>query len=100
MAFAIISAPGIATFQAFLNGGLVDSFTGLTSDTDPNHFDGFQGIVLDRLTIRVQSFDKVFIMDKLQTIQALPQPQGGLLVAVALAGLGMAGRRQRQLPGA
>ena len=100
VAFAIVSAPGTATFQAFLNGGLVETFTGSTSTTDLNNFYGFQGIVLDRLTISVQSFDNVFIMDNLQTIQAVPEPQGGLLVAVALAGLGMAGRRQRQLPGA
>ena len=100
VAFAIVSAPGTATFQAFLNGGLVETFTGLTSTTDFTNFYGFQGIVLDRLTISVQSADNVFIMDNLQTIQAVPEPQGGLLVAVGLAALGMAGRRQRQLPGA
>ena len=102
VAFSIISAPGTATFQAFLNGGLVETFTGSTSTTDLNNFYGFQGIVLDRLTISVQSFDNVFIMDNLQTIQAqaVPEPQGGLLVAVALAALGVAGRRQRQRPDA
>lgn len=99
VAFAIISAPGTATFQAFLNGGLVESFTGSTSNADTNNFYGFQGIVLDRLTISVQSFDNVFIMDNLQTIQAVPEPQGSLLVVVALAALGVvAGRRQPQLP--
>ena len=69
VAFSIISAPGTATFQAFLNGGLVETFTGSTSTTDLNNFYGFQGIVLDRLTISVQSFDNVFIMDNLQTIR-------------------------------
>lgn len=99
MAFAIVSAPGTATFQAFLNGGLVESFTGSTSDIDPLNFYGFEGIALDRLTISVQSFDNVFIMDNLQTIQTAPEPQGGLLAAVALAALGLSRRSKRPVLG-
>ena len=102
VAFAIISAPGgTGTFQAFLNGSLIESFTGSTTNNDPNNFYGIQGIVLDRLTISVQSFDNVFIMDNLQTIQAVPEPQGSLLVVVALAALGVVARRRKpQLPAA
>ena len=94
VAFAVVSAPGTATFQAFLDGLLQESFTGSTTTTDANNFYGFQGMVMDRLTIRVQSSDNVFLLDQLQTIP-VPEPQAGLLLAVGLVALGMLAQRRR-----
>lgn len=96
VAFAVVSAPGTATFQAFRNGNLVESFTGLTSPNDANNFYGFQGITMDRLTVRVQSFDRAFLLDNLQTIQQVPEPQAGLLMAAGMATLGMLAQRRRR----
>lgn len=93
VAFAIISAPGTATFQAFLKGNLVEFFTGSTSTSDPNNFYGFQGIAMDRLTVHVQSSDNVFLLDNLQTIP-VPEPQAGLLLAVGLAALCLLAQRR------
>lgn len=98
VAFAIVSAPGTATFQAFLNGSLVESFTGSTSDSDPINFYGFQGITMDRLTISVRSFDSVFLLDNLQTI-LVPEPQAGLLIAAGMAVLGLTAQRRRRSRG-
>ena len=95
VAFAIIAAPGTATFQAFLDGNLVDSFTGTTSYTDTNNFYGFQGVLMDRLTIRVQSFDRSFLLDNLQMLP-VPEPQAGLLLVVGLAALVMLAQRRRR----
>jgi hypothetical protein len=101
VAFALVSAPGTSTIQAFLNGSLVESGSPATSANDLNNYYGFDGIQFDRVTLSVASFDRALMIDNLQTIDAptaVPEPAGWALVGLALAGLG-AFSRQRARPG-
>jgi MYXO-CTERM domain-containing protein len=93
-AFAMVTAPGgQSTFQALLNGSLVESASAATSTFDPVNFFGFQGIVFDEITISVDSFDRALMIDSLQTIATVPEPQTRALVLAALVALGSLRRR-------
>ena len=76
-------------------GWLVGSLTGATSATEASNFYGFQGIVMDRLTVRVRSSDNMFLLDTLQNLP-VPEPLASLLLAVGLAALGLLVQRSRR----
>lgn len=99
VAFAMVSAPGTATFQALLNGQVVESFSVPSATTALNNFYGFQGIVLDRLTVSVQSSDRALIIDQLQSVAAVPEPHAALLLAAGLAGVSLSVRRSQRARG-
>ena len=63
--------------------------------TATNNFFGFRNIVFNQLTALTVSSDSVFLMDNLQTLAAVPEPE---TLAMMLAGLGIVGvaaRRRR-----
>ncbi len=101
VAFAMISAQGTSTIQAFLGNALVETATIGTNATSSNNYYGFDGVQFDRVTLSVASFDRALMIDNLQTIAAttaVPEPAGWALVGLALLGLG-AFSRQRGRPG-
>ena len=93
VSFALVAARGSATFQAWLDGVLVESATSATSATNASNFYGFQGIVFDQLRVRADTFDNAFLMDNLQTVAAIPEPETWALM---LAGLGLLVRSTRR----
>jgi len=102
-AFALVAADeGTATLSAYLQGVLVETASVETSTSDPNNYFGFEGILFDRLTMSVESFDNALMIDNLQTAAAnqVPEPASWALVGAALLGLGAFGHgRKREWPG-
>lgn len=104
MAFAMVTAPGTSTIQAFLNGSLVESFNAATSAFDPNNFYGFKDILFNRVTMSVASFDTALMIDNLQTGAAGTVPEPGssaswaLLMLAGMAGLRRSGQRKPTAP--
>jgi hypothetical protein len=97
VAFALVSSPGTSTVQAYLNGLLVESNTALTDTSSSTNFYGFAGIQFNRVTLSVVSFDNALLIDNLQLRSAdltVPEPTGGALVMLALAGLCALGRHK------
>lgn len=98
-AFALVSADGgTTTFQAFLNGVLVESQSLPTNTTSNFNFFGFTGIQFDRITLSVTSFDGALMIDNLQTTAsattAVPEPSSAAVVLAALGALALARRRR------
>jgi hypothetical protein len=101
VSFALVSAQGTSTIQAFLGNALVETASIATNASSTSNYYGFDGIQFDRVTLSVASFDRALLIDNLQTIDAptaVPEPAGWALVGLALAGLG-AFSRQRARPG-
>lgn len=100
-AFAMQTNPGTSTFEAYLDGVLVESFTAATSLsflpdlTNASNFYGFSGIVFDEIRITSGGPGGVFQIDNLQLSSAVPEPGTLALLVLGLAGLA-ATRRRRQ----
>lgn len=85
VAFALVTAPGTTTFNAFLGGVLVETATRPTTFVDNVDFFGFRDVVFDRVSIAVESSDHALQLDNLQ-ISAVPEPQTSALL---LLGVGL-----------
>ena len=98
-AFAMQTNPGTSTFEALLNGVVVQSFnaaTNLSSLPDLTHasdFYGFSGIVFDE--IRITAASGSLQIDNLQLSFAVPEPGTFVLLGLGLAGLATARRRKQ-----
>jgi hypothetical protein len=98
-AFQLLSNNGSTTFQAFLNGVLVDTLVTATGQTIiPAPYYGFTGFVFDQ--IRVTPFGTGGGPATIDNIEfdlaptAIPEPASMLLLGTGLAGAGL--RRWRQ----
>ncbi len=98
-AFAIVTnqSPPDTTFEAYLNGNLVESFTAPTDVFNPNNFFGFTGIAFNEIRVSGGGINNALAIDNIQLgPQAnVPEPAtmaifGGLAVA------GIAGYRRKQ----
>lgn len=94
VAFAMVTAPGHSTFQAFLNGSLVESSGAIaTTTTNSTNFYGFRDIVFDQIQVSVVSSDNALLMDNLQTVSVPAPGSWALLLSGAMALVGVAARR-------
>lgn len=94
VAFAIVTAPGgLSTFQALLNGTVLETATQSTTTTDSANFFGFRDLVFDQITISTVSSDRALLLDNLQTVTAVPEPASWELLLGGLAALGGLARR-------
>jgi hypothetical protein len=97
-AFAMQTNPGTSTFEAFLNGVFLESFSAATTLsflpdlTNASNYYGFTGIVFDE--IRVTSGTTFFQIDNLQLSSSVPEAGTLALLGFALAGLGFSRRRK------
>ena len=98
VAFAMVTAAGgLSTFQAFLNGVLVEEATASTTFDSLNNFYGFEGIRFDRIALSVASFDRALMIDNLQTIGAtVPVPGSSASWALFMLGIVGANRIARR----
>lgn len=94
-AFAMITNTGTSTFEAYLNGVLVESFSTTTFSSNINNFYGFTGITFDEIRVSVGGSNQRGIFDNLQlgttSTSAVPEP-----ATVALLGAGLAALRYRR----
>lgn len=93
-AFQMITNPGTSTFQAFLNGGLIESFTAATTIPSTTYY-GFESIVFDQ--IHVIPAGGAAGIDNIEFTRALtpvPEPASIMLVGIGLLGAGA--KRWRQ----
>lgn len=100
-AFALVTAEGTTTFQALLDGVVVETASFATSSTDSSNVFAFSNIVFDQIAIRVESFDRAFLLDNLQTVAAVaapvPEPETWALLLAGLWSVGEVARRRRTL---
>ena len=96
VAFSFVSSPGTATFEALLNGILVESGSGVTSAIDSNNFFGFTGITFNQIRLSVNSFDSAFVIDNLQTVNSVPEPESWALLLMGVSLIGVASRRDKR----
>lgn len=95
VAFAMVSQTGTSTFQALLNGSLVETATRLTSATDSVNYYGFRDIVFNQVTISVLSNDRALMVDNLQTVTSVPEPESWTLLLAGVTLVSVAARRVR-----
>jgi len=93
VAFAMVTTPGVATIQALLGGVVVESASLPTTFTSDVNYYGFTDILFDRITVNVVSPDRALVIDNLQTVSAVPEPQTW---AMFVAGLGLMGSLHRR----
>lgn len=91
--FNLRTVSGLTTFEAFLGGGMVESFSAPTNLVLGNNFFGFQGILFDEIRFSNPAFN----LDNLQFVNAtaVPEPLAVAFLGLGLAGIGFA-RRKRQ----
>ncbi len=72
-----------------------------TSSTGSSNVFAFSNIVLDQIAIRVESFDRAFLLDNLQTVAAVtapvPEPETWMLTLAGLWSVGEIARWRRTL---
>ncbi len=77
-AFALATAPVTSTFEALLNGSVVDSFLSATSTNITNDFYGFTGVTFDAIRVTVGGSGSGAVIDNLQfnsaAAQSVPEP--------------------------
>ena len=99
-AFALATASGTTTFDALLNGIVVDSGTAATGVNFTNNFYGFSGVAFNQIRITVASFNNAALLDNLQlgnAASAVPEPSTLVMAGVAtLSGLGVGWRRRKR----
>jgi hypothetical protein len=90
-AFSLDTNPGTSTFEALLNGSVVDSFTAGSNRNGINSFYGFTGVTFDALRVTAGGTG-VAVIDNIQlgpavTAQSVPEPFSiiGTLVGGAAA---------------
>ncbi len=97
--FHLRTNTGTTTFQAFIMGVLVESFSAPTFNTGSptsNNFYGFQNITFDEIRYTISAFNNALNLDNLQYISAAPEPSTLALFATGLALLGFLGWRRRR----
>ena len=60
-------SPAMTTFTARLGGVFVEAGTAPTSQSNPNDYFGFEGILFDEIRVSVNSLDHTLILDNIQT---------------------------------
>ena len=91
-AFALATNPGTTTFNAYLGGTLVESFSAATSYSQSNDFYGFTGISFDRIEI-LPGGNNLAIVDNLQ-MATVPEPSTFVLAGLGAAALVIFRRRR------
>jgi hypothetical protein len=92
-AFVVASNDGTSTFEALLDGAVVDSFTATTDPISDNNFFGFIGFAFDEIRVTIGSSDGNAAIDSLQ-FAAVPTPASLALLASGILGLGLFRRRR------
>lgn len=84
---------GLTTLEAYLGGGLVESFSAPTNLVLGNNFFGFQGILFDETRFSNPAFN----LDNLQFVNAtvVPEPLAVVFLGLGLAGLDFARRKRK-----
>ena len=99
--FSWRTAPGTTTFEAYLDGALVETFAASTSDdASTGRFYGFTGIVFDEIRLSISSLNNGFSLDNLQystaPVSPIPLPAALPLFGSALGLLGFLGWWRRR----
>jgi hypothetical protein len=97
-AFSAASSPGTSTFEAYLNGQLVDTFTATTNLTSAANYFGFTNITFDQILINPATDNAqnghALLFDNLQYVTAVPVPAAVWLFGSGLLGLAGIARRK------
>jgi hypothetical protein len=91
--FSMVTATGVTTFTALLNGVVVETATAPTSNSNPTNFYGFQNIAFNEVSLSVDA--GALMIDNLQTA---PVPEPGtwvLMLCGTLSVSRLAVRRKR-----
>lgn len=95
-AFQMVTNPGTSTFQAFLNGVLVESFTAGTTIPSATYY-GFESIVFDQIHV-IPAFSAAGI-DNIEFTRAptsVPEPASIMLLGIGLLSTGALRWRRRR----
>lgn len=99
-AFAMQTNPGTSTFEALLNGVVVESFNAATTLSvlpdlsNASNFYGFTGITFNEIRITAPP-NGSFQIDNLQLSNAVPEPATIALMGIGLVGMGFSRKRMR-----
>lgn len=92
-AFVVASSDTTSTFEALLDGVVVDSFTATTDPFSDTNFFGFVGFAFDEIRVTIGSSDGNAAIDNLQ-FAAVPTPASWALLGSGIVGLGLFRRRK------
>jgi hypothetical protein len=76
-AFSLVTNTGSSTFEALLNGSVVDSFSSTTDISITNNFYGFTGVTFDSIRVTAGGFNEAAALDNIQfssAAQSVPEP--------------------------